>query len=176
MIRTFWLSLVKFPLYEYIIYNIFIYVTCYIWLEHYRWLYFKLIYIMNICLRAWGRGSDISARRYRLPLAAATTELSVDRHQLNVLCTRKAPITGNTSLPRVLKPTFKQFQNWQEFSRVLYLMQFCDVLFLCFFYEMYTYVHFILAFFLPYSPSVPCSLQSLWLRCSFLASAKTRKT
>jgi hypothetical protein len=174
MIRTFWLSLVKLSLY--IIYNIFICVTCCIWLEHYRWLYLKLIYLMNICLRAWASGSDISTRRYCLPLAAATTDLSVDRHKLNVLCTRKAPITGNMSLSRVLKTKFKQFQNWQEFSRVLCLMQFCDILFLGIFYEIYIYVHFILVLFLPHSPSVSCSLQSLWLRCSFLPSAKTRKT
>lgn len=174
MIRSFWLSLVKFPLY--IVYDIFMCVTCCIWLIHYRWLYLKLIYLMNICLRAWGRGSDIRARRYCLPLDAATTDLSVDRHKLNALCTRIALITGNTSLSQVLKPKFKQLQNWQEFSRVLYLMQFCDILLLCFFYEMYTYVHFILVFFLPYSPSVSCSLQSLWLRCSFLPSAKTRRT
>jgi uncharacterized membrane protein len=155
-IRTFWLSLVMFPLY--IVFSIFICTTCCIWLEHYRWLYLKLIYLMNICLRAWGRGSDISARRYCLPLAAATTDLSVDRHKLNALCTRKAPITGNTSLLRFLKPKFKQFQKWQEFSRVLHLMQFCDILFLCFFYEICTYIHFIMVFFLPYSPSVSCSL------------------
>lgn len=135
MIHTCWLSLVKFPLN--IIYNILICVTCCIWHEHYRWLYLKLIYLMNICLRAWGRGSDISARRYCLPSAAATTDLSVDRHKLNALCIRKAPITGNTSLSRALKPKFKEFKTWQEFSQVLHLMQFCDILFLCFLWNIY---------------------------------------
>lgn len=175
MIRTFWLSLVKFPLY--IIYSIYICVTCCIWLEHYRWLYLKLIYLMNICLRAWGSGSDISARRYCLPLAAATKDLSVDRHKLNVLCTHKAPITGNTSLFTGFET---EVQAIPELTRIFTSFTSDAVLryiiFSYFFYEIYTYVHFILVLFLPYSPSVSCSLQSLWLRCSFLPSAKTRKT
>lgn len=63
----------------------------------------------------------------------------------------------------------------KNFHEFYFCCSFAIYYFYVFFYEIYTYIHFILVSFLPYSPSVSCSVQSLWLRCSFLPSLKYAK-